>query len=175
MPGAPAESPLVEIGRIVAPHGIRGQVKVHVPEPSSSVLLQAKKVYISTGGGPVERTVSRASPSSGTVIMKFDGADDRDAAEALRGAAVFVREDAMPRLPDGEYYLYELQGMAVEDIGGRGHGRVTGLSSNNAQDLLVVTGVDGREHLVPFTRGLIERVDRARRVVVVAAIGGLFE
>lgn len=175
MPGENGESRLVEIGRIVAPHGIKGQVKVQVPAPATSVLLFVRSVFVTRDGVREGRRVARASPSSGTVIITLEGVDSRDAAEALRGSAVFVSEKDMPRLPDGEFYLYELRGMTVEDADGTARGTVTDLSTNHAQDLLVVTGIDGREHLVPFVNGLVENVDRARGMITLAPMEGLFE
>lgn len=168
-------SRLVEIGRIVAPHGIAGQVKVKVPDPATSALLTVGAVFVVRDRARVCRRVLRAAPSSGAVVVALEGVDNRDAAEALRGSAVFVEEKDMPRLPDGEYYLYELRGMTVEDAHGAARGAVTDLSTNHAQDLLVVAGADGREHLVPFVNGLIEKVDRARGVITLAPLEGLFE
>ena len=81
----------------------------------------------------------------------------------------------MPRLPDSEFYLYELRGMAVVDAGGAARGEVRELTSNGAQDLLIVADAVGREHLVPFVKGLIADVDRARRVITLAPLEGLFE
>lgn len=168
-------SALVEIGRIVAPHGIRGQVKVHVPDPRSSTLLTIRTVYVRMGGEPEARRVMKAVPGSGVVILALDGVADRTAAEGLRGTAVLVKAEDMPVLPAGEFYEHELVGMAVEDGAGRRYGTVEGVTSNGAQDLLVVRGEAGGEHLVPLVRGIIEAVDRAGKVVRITPIEGLFE
>lgn len=175
MSGENGESRLVEIGRIVAPLGIKGQVKVQVPDPGSSALLSVKTVFVLKDRVREERRVLRASPSSGTITITIEGVDSRDAAEALRGSAVFVAEKDMPRLHGGEYYLFELRGMTVEDADGTARGTVRDLSTNHAQDLLVVAGADGREHLVPFVDGIIGKVDRARGVITLAPLEGLFE
>ncbi|MBI5526374.1 MAG: 16S rRNA processing protein RimM [Deltaproteobacteria bacterium] len=165
---------LVEIGPIVAPHGIRGHVKVRVPEPASSCLLKVKAVNVGNGETGRALGVSGARPGRGVVVVKLCGVDDRSAAEALRGAIVSVDEADMPGLPDGEYYLYELRGMSVVDESGT-RGTVTALDSNNAQDLLVVTDAAGREHLVPFVKGVVVEVQRDRRVVKLQPMEGLFE
>lgn len=149
-------------------------MKVQVPDPTSSCLLKVRTAHVGSGGTRRAVGVSGARPGRGVVVVKFSGVDDRNAAEGLRGETVSVAEADMPRLPDGEYYFYELRGMSVVDENGT-RGTVTALDNNNAQDLLVVTDVAGREHLVPFVKDLVIEVQKDRRVVKIRSIEGLFE
>ena len=171
-----SEKALVEIGPVVGAHGILGEFKVAVADPESSSLLAVTTAFIE-GRGVTRREMRllKARPGRGTVVVRAEGVADRNAADSLRGATVFVRAADMPALQPGEYYMFELNGMRVVDAGGRDLGVVTGLSSNNAQDLIEVTVPGGGVTLVPFVKGLVAEVRREAGVIVVDAPEGLFE
>jgi 16S rRNA processing protein RimM len=171
-----SEKALVEIGPVVGAHGILGEFKVAVADPASSSLLGVGTILVE-GRGVARREMKllKARRGRGTVVVRAEGVADRNAAEALRGAMVLVRTADMPPLAPGEYYMFELVGMSVVDAGGCALGVVTGLSSNNAQDLIEVTVPGGGVTLVPFVKGLVAEVRREARVIVVDAPEGLFE
>jgi 16S rRNA processing protein RimM len=169
----PAE--LVEIGMIVGPHGIRGEVKAHVPDPSSSTLLRARRIMLRRGSEERVCTVVRARPATGNVLVSLEGVHDRNAAELLRGFAVFVSASDMPPTGKGEYYLHQLRGMAVRDASGKAFGFVTTLSTNNAQDLLVMETSGGREVMIPFVDAIVREVRVDERVVVIDPPEGLLD
>jgi 16S rRNA processing protein RimM len=130
---------LLEVGRIVKPHGIRGEVIVDL------VTNRAERVapgsVLESPAGSLE--VARSSPHQGRWIVAFVGVGDRNAAEALRGTPL----SAEPIGDEGELWVHELIGAEVVDVAGRAHGRVDAVEANPASDLLVLE--DGR--LVPMT------------------------
>jgi 16S rRNA processing protein RimM len=164
----------VEIGNVAGPHGIRGEVKIHVPDPRDSSVLKAKSIVLKTADWSREYAVIAARPGRGVVLARLGGVVNRNGAESLRGARVFARESDLPKLPSGQYYLHQLRGMSVADRSGTVYGPVVSLSTNNAQDLLVVAGPDGREWLVPFVGGIVAAVLPDRRLIVVDPPEGLF-
>ena len=135
-----ADDGLLEVGRVVKPHGIRGEVAVEAvtnrPDQrfSAGVVLQAE-------GGLLE--VVSARPHQGRWLVTFAGVDDRNAAERLRG--VVLR--AEPLEEEGALWVHELVGAEVVDTGGRSYGPVEAVEANPASDLLVLAG----ERLVPLT------------------------
>ena len=99
------------VGKIVAPQGIRGEVRVqtYTENPDD---LQKLKLYSSRlpdGAFHFVRTV----PASSVIIARIDGVDNRNAAELLRGVEIFINRDDLPELPDGEFYQADLIGMRV--------------------------------------------------------------
>jgi 16S rRNA processing protein RimM len=130
---------VLEIGRIVKPHGIRGEVIVALTTNRNERLAPGS--VLATPTGSLE--VVRASPHQGRWIVAFDGVDDRNRAEQLRATPL----SAEPIDDEGELWVHELIGAEIVDVAGRVHGRVTSVEANPASDLLVLD--DGR--LVPLT------------------------
>jgi 16S rRNA processing protein RimM len=131
---------LLEVGRVIKPHGVRGEVIVDLITNRHERL--ARGCVLATPGGVVE--VERSSPHHGRWIVAFVGVNDREQAEALRGtplSAEPVEDD------EGTLWVHELIGTELVDVLGRTHGRVQAVEANPASDLLVLD--DGR--LVPLT------------------------
>ena len=125
-------SGLLEIGRVVKPHGLRGEVIVSLVTDRTERLAPGS--VVSSAGGPLE--VVRSSPHQGRWIVAFAGVPDREVAESLRGAVL-----SAPPLDDpGTLWVHELVGAEVVSTDGRSHGRVEGVEANPASDLLVLDG-----------------------------------
>jgi 16S rRNA processing protein RimM len=93
----------------------------------------------------------------------------------MRGADVWIEAVQLAELPAGEYWAFQLIGCEVEDGAGRSIGRVREIRSTGAQDLLVVDGAGGAEHLIPAVREWWREVDLAGRRIVVELPPGLLE
>lgn len=99
------------VGKIVAPQGIRGEVRVqtYTENPTDMKQLTIHSPRLSDGAFHFVRAI----PSSSVIIARIDGVNNRNAAELLRGVELFINRDDLPRLPDGEYYHTDLIGMRV--------------------------------------------------------------
>lgn len=183
-PPAPAlEADTVTVGRILRPHGVRGEVKVEVLTdvpgrfaPGSTLLLARP------GAAPVERTVERSRPLQGFLVVAFEGVSDRDAAEALRDGWLEVPRAAVPKAPEGEYYQYELLGCRCLDggsgldgeEGARELGTVVDVVEDGGGLLLIVEG-EGRRVPIPFVARFLRRVDLGARMIALELPEGLVE
>jgi 16S rRNA processing protein RimM len=136
----PPRQAVLEVGRIVKPHGIRGEVIVDLVSNRPEQRLAAGNVLYSDRG-PLE--VISARPHQGRWIVVFAGQPDRNAAEALRGAVLWGE----PLEEEGALWVHELIGAEVVDLTGRSYGPVEAVEANAASDLLVLAG----EQLVPLT------------------------
>lgn len=124
----------------------------------------------------VSLTVARVEPGRpGEARLNFSGIGDRDGALALKGRLVMVPADQIERLPDGEYYEYELVGCRVEGEDGRAIGTVREVWSTGASDILLVESEGGDEHLVPIGGDFLKEVDVAGRRIVIEVIPGLLD
>ena len=122
----------LEVGRIGRAHGLRGEVVV---TPVSNISERfAKGATLWVDDAPLSIASSR--PNQHRFVVRFDGVDSRDAAEALRGKV--VEAEPMADAPDGELWVHELIGSEVRDRGGTGFGRVVSVEANPAHDLLVL-------------------------------------
>lgn len=105
------DSKQILVGKIVAPQGIRGEVRVqsYAENPADF----KKFVVYSNRFANGEFKFVRAVPNSNVIIAKISGVDDRNAAEGLRGTELYIARDALPDLRDGEYYQADLIGFEV--------------------------------------------------------------
>jgi len=139
------------VGRIHGAFGVRGEVKLEsLTEPEGNLLRYQPWTLRDAQGR--ERTVAgaRARPGGKGLIGTLPGVEDRDAAEALRGAELFVPRSALPPPRDGEFYWIDLEGLRVANLEGVDFGTVASVFSNGANDVLVVRG--DRERMIPWLR-----------------------
>lgn len=159
------------MGQIVRPHGVRGEVGMKLLTAYPEHLFDVETLYLGEDYEP--RQVTRMRRHSEGMIIHFSGMGDRDAAEELRGLMVHVHiDDAVP-LEDGEYYLFQIEGIRVVTDTGDELGRLTGLLETGANDVYVVTRPDGGEVLLPVIPDVILKVDVAAQVMTVHLIDGL--
>lgn len=182
---------LLIVGRVVRPHGIRGEVVVDVrtDEPEErfavgSVLITdptAVRRPKSEDGAPApavpeQLTVEAARWHQGRLLVAFDGIYDRDMAETLRGVLLCVDSGTVgtPDDPD-EFNDFQLIGLTVVDTAGEVLGEVARIDHAPASDLLVLRRPDGRTALIPFVKAIVPEVDLAAGRVVVDPPGGLLD
>jgi len=151
------------MGRISAPFGVRGWVKVQPNTAAAQNLLAYKTWWVEDGDEWRDRPVSQVKVHGRTVVAKLDGCKDRDAAIALRGKLVAVPRAELPGTQSGEYYWADLIGLAVVNESAQALGRISGILQTGANDVLVVTGE--RERLIPFIAAVIRDVDLGAGVV----------
>lgn len=99
------------VGKIVAPQGVRGEVRVQT-YTAAPTDLRDLSVFCSRFGSGAFHFV-RAIPASSVIVARIDGVDNRNDAELLRGTELFINRDELPALADGEYYQADLIGMHV--------------------------------------------------------------
>ena len=175
----PAELPAdaVEVGRIADAWGIKGWFKVLPHSSNPEVLFSAKRWYLQpsergakTFAGTVQLSIRQAKNHSDTVVAWAQGIDDRDAAEALRGARIFVPRSSFPSTTEDEYYWVDLIGLSVINREGVGLGVVQELMSTGPQTVLVLGyEQDGKpqERMIPFVAAFVDKVDLPEKRITV--------
>ncbi|MDP3420865.1 MAG: ribosome maturation factor RimM [Thiobacillus sp.] len=147
------------MGRIAAPFGIKGWVKVQPFSEDLGTLLDFESWRVGRGEQHTHYTIEDAREHSKALVAKLVGIDDRDAAYALRGQEISVAKSALPPPQDNEYYWSDLIGLRVVNREGVELGTVDSLMESGTNDLLVVKGA--REHLIPFIAAFVGQVDLA--------------
>ncbi|MEI8169791.1 MAG: ribosome maturation factor RimM [Rhodoferax sp.] len=170
-------SDAIEVGRIADAWGIKGWFKVLPHSADPEALFSSKRWFLmpsergaKTFTGVAELTVTESKIHSNTVVASAKGVDDRTAAEALRGARIFVSRSNFPKAEIDEYYWVDLIGLDVVNREGVALGAVKELLSTGAQTVLVMDyEQDGKvqERMIPFVSVYIDNVDLpARRILV---------
>jgi 16S rRNA processing protein RimM len=154
------------MGRIGAPHGVKGWVKVAPFAASAGALAGLRRWWIGGRGEWTEAEVAETQVRGARLTARVAGCTDRDAAGRLRGREIAVPRAALPEAGPGEYYWADLVGLEVVNAEGASLGRVTSVFSTGANDVLRV-GEGRRERLLPFVATVIRAVDLpARRIEV---------
>jgi 16S rRNA processing protein RimM len=158
-------SSLIELGVVGAPFGVRGWVKLRSFTDPPERLLQHRNVQLRLGSAWTAYRIEASGRSGGQLTAKLAGVDDRDQAQALRGAPVCVPRSELPQRDDKDFYRADLIGCEVVNLAGLRLGTVLHFVETPAQVLMVVRG--DQEYWVPAVPQHLRRVDlQARRVVV---------
>ncbi len=167
----------IEVGRIADAWGIKGWFKVLPYSADSEALFSSKNWFLlpsekgaKTFTGVGQLSIKEAKNHSGTVVACANGVDDRNAAEALRGARIFVSRTHFPASKKDEYYWVDLIGLNVVNREGIALGVVRELLSTGVQTVLVIDyDHEGKllERMIPFVAVYVDEVDLAGRRVLV--------
>lgn len=156
----------VALGRIGAPHGVRGWVRIQSWTRPPEAILEFAEWLVGAAGDRCARRVAATAVSGKALVARLEGVEDRDAAAALRHAEIAVPREALPDPAPGEWYWADLEGLAVETVAGVPLGRVDHLLETGANDVLVVRGE--RERLIPWVmEHTIRDVDPGQGRIVV--------
>jgi len=145
------------MGRIVAPFGVKGWIKVEPLTAAAKSLLAYPSWWIGEGADWEQRVIAEARQQGGMVVARIAGCDDRDAAEGYRGRQIAVARQQLPVTHANEYYWVDLIGLNVVNEAGREFGKVIRILETGANDVLLVQGE--RERLIPFIAEVITGVD----------------
>jgi len=175
----------IEIGRITDAWGIKGWFKVLPHSASPEALFSSKAWFLfppdrpmkparatattapaaSTWTEPLLLQVKEVKDHSDTVVACAQGVDDRNAAESLRGARIFVPRSSFPQAAEGEYYWVDLIGLQVLNREGLDLGQVRDLMSTGPQTVLVIEAAPALEggkpveRMIPFVAAFVDGVD----------------
>jgi 16S rRNA processing protein RimM len=167
----------VEVGLVARPHGVRGEVRVTLHNKDSEVLFRVDEVRLRLADGDEhEVSVDAVRPADQAVLMKLHSVDDRDRADEVRGARIFVRRSDFAPLAPGEFYACDVEGARVvvgsAEAGANTEGIVKELVNYPSVDVLVVD-VDGARYEVPLVDAYVENVDAEARLVTLKTLEGL--
>lgn len=155
---------MVSIGKIVAPHGVRGDVRV-IPltdYPERFQLL--KKVHTDNG---IILDVEQVKYHKQFVLLKFRGLNSINEVEKLRNRILQVkREDAFP-LPEGHYYQFDIIGLAVYTVDGEHLGIITDILSTGSNDVYITEKDGSKPLLIPALKEVVKSIDISSGKMVV--------
>lgn len=170
---------LVDIGRIIAPHGVKGEFRISplTDFPDRFLAMKTLRLY-DDGSFRMELPVSsvRIRPDKGDILVRSDKVCNRDLAESLKGLLVKVRSDERVPLSEDEYWIDDLIGMKVLDRGsGDLLGEIRDVMVTGGADVYLIGRPDGRTFMVPAVADYVFSVDVESSVVVVQGIQELMD
>ena len=162
----------LECGKFVATHGLRGEVKVLPWCDGPEALVPIKTFYLDGGNTP--KRAERCRIQKNMVLLKLEGVDTPEAAQALRGRVLWLDREE-DTLEEGQYYIQDLIGLSVEDADtGERYGTLQDVTETGANDVYHVAFPDGRVQLVPAIPQVIAKIDIDGGKMLIRPLEGLF-
>ena len=158
----------IVIGRILAPWGIKGKLKVEVATDFPQRFVPTSTVYIDCQPVIIESTEWH----KGKAIVKLNTVNDIDDAQKLLGKSIEIHHSQVSLLPDGQYYHFQLIGLEVWTTQGELLGNVTEILTAESNDNYVVSGARG-EVLIPAIDDVVKSIDLDKGRVTIEVIDGL--
>jgi 16S rRNA processing protein RimM len=156
---------------VVAPHGIRGEVKCRVITDFPKERFKRGNTVVISGA---PHTIQAARLQVNFVLLKLADVTDRDVAETLRDKDVVIRPEDAVVLPTGQFYWHQVIGLEVEDANSHAVlGRVNEILETGANDVYVVKTPGGREILVPAIKDVVKEIDLKRARMVIEPLPGM--
>ena len=144
----------IALAAIAGAHGIKGELRLKLFSDTVESLSRHERLYV----GGAQRRLSSIREGK-MPVARFEGIDDRSAAEALRGELVEIDRSALPPLEEGEYYHADLIGIAAVDREGNPVGVVAAIENYGAGDLLEIELESRKRSLIPFKPGIADLED----------------
>lgn len=155
---------LIAVARIASPHGVRGEVKLLPLTDFPHRFEDTDFLYLADGTGLV---LEAARLQKDMVLAKFRGMDTPEAWLPLRNKELYVPEDALMPLPEGQYYIHQLLGMQAVAEDGAVLGEVADILQTGSNDVYVVRQAGGTDLLLPAIDTVILRIEPAERRMTV--------
>ena len=166
----------LQLGDILRPHGIGGELRVRVLTDYPERIPKLKQIYL--GGTPTDPKpkpyiITRVRFDRQYALITLDGVVGRDAADMLRGLALMVAiEDAVP-LEDGEVYLFQLIGMRVVLEDGTDIGEIIDIAETGGNDNYIVKSATLGDFAIPAIPQVVLKIDTEKQQVVIRVMEGL--
>ena len=169
----------LSVGKIVGVQGLQGELRVNPASdfPERFMAPGPRWLRSRKGGEPTEIQLKKGRQLPGKVlfVVRFEGIDNRSAAEALVGQELLVSADDRPELAEGEFHLLDLVGLEARlKADGPAIGTVSDLISGG-NDLLEITTADGRKLLIPFVKAIVPEVQLEKGWLLLTPPPGLLE
>jgi 16S rRNA processing protein RimM len=156
---------LICVGRIGAPQGGRGEVRLWTFTEDPLAVLHYGPLTTKDGSRAFE--VAKARAAKDHLVATIKGVIDRSAAERLNGIELYVPRERLPEAAEDEYYHADLIGLAAETISGEPLGRVLAIHNFGAGDIIEIAPPSGSTLLLPFTNAVVPTIDLAGGRVIV--------
>lgn len=149
------ENSQIIVGKVGAVYGVKGWLKIHSFTEDQEAILDYFPWSLKLGNKTQSVEVTDWRRHNKGLVVKIDNIDDRDSAQSLVHAEIFVDKNTLPALPEGEFYWRDLIGMSVVTDKGYDLGQVSDLLETGSNDVLVVKanrndGFGKKERLIPY-------------------------
>jgi 16S rRNA processing protein RimM len=169
------ETEWATVGKVVAPFGVHGELKVRSLSDIPDRFTELEVVYL----GPVHvpHRIISARPSKGDMmVLKLSDIDDANTAEAVRNCDIAIPISQLAELPSDSYYQHDIIGLRVYTLDGRFLGKIVDIMPTGSNDVYIIeAAADNKQLLIPAIKDVIKQVDLSRQMMYIEAIQGLLD
>lgn len=168
------ETEWATIGKVVAPFGVQGELKVVLLSDIPGRFNELDGVYV--GPTHVQYHIERVRSYKGEmVVLKLQGIDDANVAEKMRNFDLTIPEAELAQLPPDSYYQHDILGLQVVTVSGRAVGTIVDIIVTGSNDVYVIKSPSGEQNLIPAIKDVVKQVDLRRKVMYIDPIAGLLD
>ena len=165
------------VGKIIGAHGVKGNLKVHSYAESVTV-FKPGNLILAIFAGRIEKyfAINWVRPHGKAILLSFKGIEDRNTAETLIGAELFIERSALPELEEGVYYWVDIIGLSVFTTDNQYIGRVESIMATGGNDVYIVknkTKDENTELLIPAIESVVLEIDFKNKTMRVELPKGL--
>lgn len=166
---------MLEAGKIVNTHGLRGEVKVVTWTDYPEDFEDIKHVYVKKKTSDEKLTISSIKYQKNNLIIKFAEIKDINEAEKYKNQVLYVEREELGELPEGVYYIADLIGLDVVDENGEKIGVIADVFNTGANDIYDVKREGKKNLLLPVIDEVVKEIDLEKKTVRVEMMEGLDE
>ena len=168
-------SELVLLGKVVATHGIKGQLRIAVYSGEFETILSLSSMMLKGPDGRMESfEVAAAAVHGKKILVALKGYGTINQALLLVGRELYATRDQMPELAEGEFYWCDLLGLKVLSEGGETLGLLADIIATGSNDVYVVKD-NGREYLIPALEDVVLDINLDEGIMTVSPPEGLLD
>jgi 16S rRNA processing protein RimM len=165
---------LLSIGKILKPHGIRGEVKVLPLTDFPRRFDRLSHIQVLTADHRLlDLTIQKVRYYKNFVYLKFKEYTSVDQVKGLRGGLLKIKRSEAVELPEGQYLYFDIIGLSVRTEAGEELGVVEDIFSTGGNDVYVVKSQKNKEYLIPATTEIIKKIDLVEKVLIIHPLEGL--
>ena len=169
--GRPMKNNILELGKVVNTHGIRGELKIQPWCDEPELFHELEYFYID--GNRYEIIKTRIHKNC--IIAQVEGVQSINEAELLKNRVITIEREALGELPEGTYYIADLEGLEVRTIEGRVLGRIDEVIKTGSNDVYVLKETGGKPILIPVIDEVVKEVHPEEGYVLVELLKGLID
>jgi 16S rRNA processing protein RimM len=166
---------MLEAGKIVNTHGLRGEVKVVAWTDYPEDFEDIEYVYVKRKTGDEKLHISSIKYQKNNLIVKFAEIKDINEAEKYKNQVIYVERDMLGELPEGVHYIADLLGSTVVDVNGAKIGVIEDVFNTGANDIYDVKREGKKNMLIPVINDVVKNIDIENKIITVEIMEGLDE
>ncbi len=167
------ETEWATIGKVVAPFGIHGELKVRSLSDIPDRFAELEVVYL--GPTHIQHRILNTRPSKGDMlVLKLADIHDTQTAEAMRNFEISIPINQLAKLPPDSYYQHDIIGLQVYTLEEHYLGKIVDIMTTGSNDVYIIDSAsDSKQILIPAIKDVVKHVDLVRQMMYIEAIQGL--